>query len=383
MSDRPEKKNINKNKRINKNFKKYPDSHKKRGNYNNGSSSKPQPPIEDNRIPYMDISESPEIEQEAPATENAPLREVSYVPSIDEELNISINQVSTTHDCGEKPIKIERGECSEESGPSKYAEVAFKGSRRDLFLNSNALEMDLDDLVVVEVENGTDIGKVICCKHQATIKRNCHYRDRDIKLSIIRLANDQDREKRSHNQAEEEYVVETTRELVNRFNLDMKVTEAEWQFDRQRLTIYFTAPQRVDFRELVKELARTFKTRIELRQISTREETKRLGCGIGACGLSLCCTTFLHDFSHVTLDHARTQQLSNNVAKLSGYCGRLKCCLLYEYETYVNAFEKYPPLNSTIDTEEGTFKMMKVDVFKDMVYLYNQRIGKYKTISFG
>jgi cell fate regulator YaaT (PSP1 superfamily) len=138
----------------------------------------------------------------------------------------------------------------------------------------------------------------------------------------------------------------------------------------------------VDFRELVKELARTFKTRIELRQISSREETKRLGCGIGACGLSLCCTTFLPDFSHVTLDHARKQQLSNNVAKLSGYCGRLKCCLLFEYENYVSAFEKYPPLNSTIDTKEGTFKMMKVDVFKDIIYLYNRDQGKYKSITY-
>lgn len=161
----------------------------------------------------------------------------------------------------------------------------------------------------------------------------------------------------------------------------MKVTDADWQLDRQRLTIYFTAPARVDFRELVKELARIFKTRIELRQISTREEAKRLG-GMGSCGRALCCSIFGNDHCHVTLEHARTQQLSNNVSKLSGYCGRLKCCLLYEFDTYVETLKDYPPLDSEIVFPEGRAKILKADIFKKQVFAYIPDNCTYKSISF-
>jgi cell fate regulator YaaT (PSP1 superfamily) len=159
----------------------------------------------------------------------------------------------------------------------------------------------------------------------------------------------------------------------------MKITDAEWQFDKQRLTIYFTAPQRIDFRDLVKDLARIFKTRIELRQISTREETKRLGNGVGCCGLILCCNSFLHEFSHITLDHARIQQLSNNVTKLSGNCGRLKCCLLFEYQQYKTELDKYPPIGSQIILKDTNARITKIDVFKDLVFM--QRADSNKIIN--
>jgi cell fate regulator YaaT (PSP1 superfamily) len=157
----------------------------------------------------------------------------------------------------------------------------------------------------------------------------------------------------------------------------MKVTEAVWQLDRQRLTIYFTAPQRIDFRELVKELAKLFRARIELRQISSREETKRLGDFVGPCGRELCCTSFLSNFEHVTLEHARVQQLSNNISKLSGNCGRLKCCIKYEYDNYAAAFDKYPPIGSVIEFDNLSSKIIKIDILSGKITTYCESTGAY------
>lgn len=273
-------------------------------------------------------------------------------------------------------------ECLLELIDSEYVEISFKGNRKEIFRNDSCILVKLFAMVVVEIDSGLDVGKIVALGDTAKSRMRCQYKNEKPKYSIIRLATDDDQEKLKIKRTDEITVVDKTKELVDFYKLDMKVIEAEWQFDRQRLTVYFTAPQRIDFRDLVKELARTFRTRIELRQISTREETKRIGCGIGCCGLTLCCTSFLKDFAHVTLDHARTQQLSNNVTKLSGYCGRLKCCLLYEFDNYVEVFEKYPPLNSFIETKEGIAKILKVDVFKDIIYLYNKDAGKYGTISY-
>lgn len=261
-------------------------------------------------------------------------------------------------------------------------EVLFKGNRRGFYISTGFDDVQPDDKVVVEAENGIDLGTVTYIGASAKARVRCCHKARSIKFKFVRIADDTDLERYFINTAEEPQVVKKTRELVAHFNLDMKVTEAEWQLDRQRLTIYFTAPQRIDFRELVKELARIYKTRIELRQISTREETKRMGTGFGPCGLDLCCTSFLPDFNHITLEHARLQQLSNNVAKLSGYCGRLKCCLLYELDTYIEAFKNYPQLHSRIETEEGLAKLIKVDVFKHQSTLYFPDLGKYKTINY-
>ena len=234
-----------------------------------------------------------------------------------------------------------------------------------MYRNDNNIAVLLSDFVVVEVENGVDIGTISSCGNDALEKIKTLYKSETPEFTILRHATNEDIQKYYYNINEECVVIKKTKELTRQYNLDIKITEAEWQFDRQRLTIYFTSPQRVDFRELVKELARTFKTRIELRQISTREEAKRIG-GMGPCGRRLCCTSICNDFNHVTLDHARTQQLSNNVAKLSGYCGRLKCCLLYEYDNYVETFKKYPHLNSIIELPEGAARILKVDIFKEI-----------------
>lgn len=328
-----------------------------------------------NRPFKQNFEKKPErIQEEAQVQSNAPFPNPKRIEELIEQIN---------KDYFEDNLSSVNKHFQVAAVDSEYAEISFKGNRKAIFRNDSCLLLKPYSFAVVEIDSGLDIGKICACGESANVRLRCHYKNEKPKYSIIRLATEEDLEKLKIKRDEEIDVVYRTRELVETYKLDMKVIEAEWQYDKQRLTIYFTAPQRIDFRELVKELARLFKTRIELRQISTREETKRVGCGIGCCGLTLCCTSFLSDFNHVTLDHARTQQLSNNITKLSGYCGRLKCCLLYEFDNYVAAFEKYPPLDSVIETGEGAAKILKVDVFKDVIYLYNKRTGKYGTISFG
>ncbi|MCX6156062.1 MAG: regulatory iron-sulfur-containing complex subunit RicT [Candidatus Kapabacteria bacterium] len=265
---------------------------------------------------------------------------------------------------------------------SPLAEVMFKGNRLAIYKNENNYPIHDGEIVIVEVENGMDIATICSVSNHAVERHKSSYGSKPVKYRIIRHARPDDLAQLRLNWADESKAAQFARSLLTQFNLDIKVTEAEWQFDRQRLTVFFTAPQRVDFREFVKELARQFKTRIELRQISAREETKRLGDSVGCCGLNLCCTSFLNEFCHVTLDHAKTQQLSGNVAKLSGNCGRLKCCLLFEYESYSKSLEKYPALNSRIETNQGMAKILKIDVFKDTLNLYIPDKQKYITLTY-
>ncbi|TAL67658.1 MAG: Signal peptidase-like protein [Bacteroidetes bacterium] len=263
---------------------------------------------------------------------------------------------------------------------SNFCEVTFKSKRKLLYKNSQMFSFSTGTFVVVEVDNGCDIGTVTACGQNASEKLKAQYKNVEPLYQILRLATLEDLEKFVRNTKDETAAINKTKHLVAKHQLEMKITEAEWQFDRQRLTIYFGAPQRIDFRELVKDLARTFKTRIELRQISTREEAKRLG-GVGACGRDLCCESFACEFCHVTLDHARIQQLSNNVAKLSGYCGRLKCCLLYEYDSYSESMKKFPPINSLVELDAGKGKIVKIDVFRDVVYVQLEKNNTYSIIT--
>jgi cell fate regulator YaaT (PSP1 superfamily) len=149
----------------------------------------------------------------------------------------------------------------------------------------------------------------------------------------------------------------------------MKLIDVEYQFDRNRLTFYFTADGRIDFRAFVRDLAKIFKTRIELWQIGVRDEARRIG-GIGSCGRALCCSTWLEKFNKVTLLHAKFQNLPLNPIKLSGQCGRLKCCLLFEMETYIEALKNFPLIDYEIQTDKGTGKIEKFDIFKNYVYVH-------------
>ncbi len=264
-------------------------------------------------------------------------------------------------------------------GKSKFIEVAFCDNTKQMFKNPKDLDLKIFEYVIVEVECGLELVTVIACAKEAEEHLKINYRNEEPKYSVIRKATPDDLRIMKKNHRSEPFIVEKTKTLVTKHKLDMKITAAEWQFDRKRLTIFFTAPQRIDFRNLVKDLARIFKTRIELRQISTREEARRIG-GIGPCGLTICCASFTNSHCHVTLEHARHQLLSNNAAKLSGYCGRLKCCLLYEHDTYVEVLKKYPPVHSIVNTNEGKAQLYKIDVFKEHATLYYPETGVYKMI---
>jgi cell fate regulator YaaT (PSP1 superfamily) len=162
-----------------------------------------------------------------------------------------------------------------------------------------------------------------------------------------------------------------TREKVLQYGLKMKVSEAEWQWDRNKLTIYFTAERRVDFRELVRDLARTFRTRIELKQIGVRDEAALLG-GVGRCGRELCCSTWLRELKPVSLQLAKDQRLSLNPAQISGCCGRLMCCLTYEHESYVQARKRFPREGKTLVTSKGREKVISVDIWRERVLLKDE-----------
>jgi len=263
---------------------------------------------------------------------------------------------------------------------SPYIEVAFSDHRKALFHNVKKLKFQMFEYVIVQLESGLELGTVISCGKEAHENFKLIYHGEKPEFKVIRRALKDDINKLQKNQLDEVKALNKAKELVEKHKLDMKVTAAEWQFDRHRLTVFFTAPSRVDFRELVKDLAKTFHTRIELRQISTREEARRIG-GMGPCGLNICCTSFASDYCHVTVDHARQQNMPNNISKLSGYCGRLKCCLLYEHDIYVEILRKYPPINSTIETNEGKAILNKIDVFKEIATLYIPSLGVYKSIT--
>lgn len=264
--------------------------------------------------------------------------------------------------------------------PPKFVMVEFKGHRRQVFLNSNKLNLVKGNKVLLQIESGIDLGVVVFTKNSDSSEICNKTLENDANI-VIKIADNLDLDKDFLNRYDEPDIVYKSNELAQDFEIEMKVVDAEWQFDRQKLTIFFTAPDRIDFRELVKELARLFKTRIELRQINSREETRRLGCGIGCCGQPICCTSFLFDFNQVTIEHAKLQQLSSNVTKLSGNCGRLKCCLLFEYEHYASELANYPPLNSIVELEDGKAILNKIDIFTHTATLYNIDEKKTKTIT--
>jgi cell fate regulator YaaT (PSP1 superfamily) len=185
---------------------------------------------------------------------------------------------------------------------------------------------------------------------------------------VVRRAAPADVERLATLRADEDRVRRETRELVGSHGLKMKITEAEWQWDRNKLIIYFTAERRVDFRQLVRELARTFRTRIELRQIGVRDEAALLG-GVGRCGRQLCCATWLREIRPISLQLAKDQSLSLNPQQISGTCGRLMCCLTYEHDMYLQARRRFPREGKTLRTSLGQEKVLSIDIWKETVTL--------------
>ncbi|MDW8438559.1 MAG: regulatory iron-sulfur-containing complex subunit RicT [Chloroherpetonaceae bacterium] len=262
-----------------------------------------------------------------------------------------------------------------------FAEVEFATRRSEFYRNETNLTLKKGDDVVVEAEGGYDIGKVKSLGKTAKFKmerKNVPMDSPDV-LSVIRVATPEDLALHRRHIEQLPSVKRFTLAKIEELGLEMKYVDAEIRLDEKRITIYFTADQRVDFRELVKLLAAQFKTRIQLTQISPREEAKRVG-GIGSCGRTLCCSTWLPDFEHVTADAAKNQNLPLNATRLNGQCGRLKCCLNYELDSYVALLQKFPAIDSRVKTERGVARVEKIDIFKEEIWLHHED-GAWTTLS--
>ncbi len=261
-----------------------------------------------------------------------------------------------------------------------FAEVRFKGTRKDYF-TYGALDLAPGHHVIVEADRGRDLGKVTALGTIA--ERKCSSSGGCAtpvpEKRVLRSARTEEVGRVQALRSDEQRVRTETRNLVAKHSLKMKVTEAEWQFDRNKLIIYFTAERRVDFRELVRDLARTFRTRIELKQIGVRDEAALLG-GVGRCGRELCCSTWLPELKPVSLQLAKDQRLSLNPAQISGCCGRLMCCLMYEHRTYVEARRRFPREGKSLRTNRGEERVVAVDIWHDTVTLRDGE-GTRRTIA--
>ena len=296
----------------------------------------------------------------------------------------NINSENTSHckttrceDCS-RPCFVDENINSD--GDKCFNVIKFKGHRIDVFLNYKNIKLFNGDNAIVTAEMGLDMGKVIHTFHSTTEKVEKKYKGITNK-TVVRKATEKDLEKLYINKEEEKDVIEKVSIISQSYGLDMKIIDAEWQFDKYKLTIFFTAPQRIDFRELVKDLAKQFKSRIELRQINTRDEIVRVGGSVGCCGRLICCNTFLIDDTKVTLEQVKLQRLSNSVSKLSGNCSRLKCCMAFEYDFYRTELVKYPALHSKIIKDNVEYKLNRIDVLKQQVILYNSKDKSHQVLS--
>jgi len=259
-------------------------------------------------------------------------------------------------------------------------EVRFKGNRKEFFSWPSAEPLALHDSVIVEVDRGQDLGRVsavgpVAAKKCAGSCSGCSLAEAaappaptEPLRSILRRATADDAAVAEQLHGEEEDVRRRVMERVKSHALPMKVSDAEWQWDRKKLTVYFTAEQRVDFRALVRDLASLFHTRIELRQIGARDEAKRLD-GVGRCGRQYCCSSWLPELRPVSLALAKDQHLSLNPSQISGGCGRLLCCLRYEHDFYVQTRKRFPKEGRVLRTAIGAERVLAVDVFRETVTL--------------
>lgn len=259
-------------------------------------------------------------------------------------------------------------------------EISFKnGARKDYFRNSEHLDLYKGNMVVVQSELGFDIGEVSLSGELVKMQmRKKKVKDDDSILKLLRKASTDELEALNELRAKEQETMITARVISRDLDLDMKVGDVEYQADGKKVTFYYTSEARVDFRDLVKRYVAAFKIKIEMRQIGARQEAQRLG-GLGSCGRELCCSSFLNEFKSVTTGAARYQQLSINSDKLSGQCGRLKCCLNYELDTYTEALKKIPKKVDKLKTKEGVAFLRKTDIFKmEMTFNIDKTSTYYK-----
>jgi len=257
-------------------------------------------------------------------------------------------------------------------------EISFKnGARKGFFLNNQNLDVYTGEWVVVESQIGYDIGQVSLSGELVKVQmKKRKVRDGDELPYILRIASERELELMKESRLREKETMLRARVMARSLGLDMKLGDVEYQADGKKATFYYTANHRVDFRELIKILAREFRVKIEMRQIGARQEAGRVG-GIGSCGRELCCSTWLTSFKSVNTSAARYQNLSINQTKLSGQCGRLKCCLNYELDTYLDALKDFPEKADFIETEAGPAKLVKTDVLKGLMFYVYQGSGTF------
>lgn len=261
--------------------------------------------------------------------------------------------------------------------PYDILEIRFKNSRKAFYRNAKNLSLQVGDVVAVEASPGYDIGVVSIVGELARIqvkKKAPNLKAGEVK-KILRIANQDDINKWVEARSLESEVMYQSRTLAVNLGLEMKISDVEYQGDLTKATFFYTAEGRVDFRQLIKDMADKFKIRIEMRQIGSRQEAQRLG-GIGSCGRELCCSTWLTDFRSVSTSAARYQQLSLNPQKLAGQCGKLKCCLNYELDMYLESIKSFPKSDTKLYTEKGMAFHIKTDVFKRQLwYMYDGEAG--------
>ncbi len=253
--------------------------------------------------------------------------------------------------------------------PFDIVEVRFKGSRKEFFVNTENLYLEMGEMVAVEPSTGGyDIGHVSLTGElvRLQLKKN-RVKAEDVAKKVYRKATEKDIEKFNAAKELEWETMHRARTLALDLGLSMKISDVDYQGDKTKATFYYTAEGRVDFRELIKRMAESFRIRIEMRQIGMRQEASRLG-GIGSCGRELCCSTWLTDFKTVSTSAARYQNLSLNTLKLAGQCGKLKCCLNYELDSYMDALKDIPTDIDRIDTEIGMAYLQKTDIFKKTMW---------------
>lgn len=263
-------------------------------------------------------------------------------------------------------------------------EIRFKNSRKDFYRNVNNLQLQVGDVVAVEASPGHDIGVVSITGELVRLqmrKKGVQPDSEEVK-KVYRKAKQNDIEKWQEAQSLEKATMYRARTMAIQLNLQMKISDVEYQGDKTKAIFYYTADERVDFRELIKVMADEFKVRIEMRQIGARQEAGRLG-GIGSCGRELCCSTWLTDFRSVSTSAARYQQLSLNPMKLAGQCGKLKCCLNYELDSYMDALKDFPEVNNTrLETEKGRAFHQKTDIFgRTMFFSYAEEPDNFIALS--
>ena len=238
--------------------------------------------------------------------------------------------------------------------------LSFKGNRREFYRNPMDFPIKADDYLIVDTDKGTDLGKVTAVTEGYEPKISIS------DFEIIRKADEKDIDILKKNREDEKDILAQSKAKIRELGLVMKLMDVEYQVDRKKLSFYYTAEERVDFRELVRVLAGMFRTRIEMRQIGVRDETKRL-CGVGSCGMPLCCGAFLEKFDPVSTQVAKDQSLPMNPLKLSGQCGKLKCCLLYEHGFYLDELKKYPPVGEPLLKDQRKGYIQKIDIFTKTV----------------